>query len=264
MSFNMQRSRSSHSVRSMHRPLSRASTTSAASPAPESFQQELQQYSQPQYMTSGPEAALIQYAGMQNGQHFDPSMQHALQSQQMQMGMEFQPRPYTLQDGQYMMHNPDYASSMHVPSAASINGLDADERRRKGSAATATNDKELRELLSRNEERGLKDVAQEVIQKERTPQAEKTKQLFAMLWCVHFVNKHVNNKTYHVLGYARFANRPRHLYLAIVFTRTMRRGVVLKELFPLIQLRLASWSESYSLAYKHADLVCVANPNTTM
>lgn len=57
-----------------------------------------------------------------------------------------------------------------------------DDKRRKGSAVTATNDKELREMLAKNEGRPLKDVAQEVIQKERTPMAEKTKQLFAMLW----------------------------------------------------------------------------------
>ena len=57
-----------------------------------------------------------------------------------------------------------------------------DDKRRKGSAVTATNDKELREMLSKNEGRPLRDVAQEVIQKERTPMAEKTKQLFAMLW----------------------------------------------------------------------------------
>lgn len=57
-----------------------------------------------------------------------------------------------------------------------------DDKRRKGSAVTATNDKELREMLVRNEGRPLKEVAQEVIQKERTPMAEKTKQLFAMLW----------------------------------------------------------------------------------
>lgn len=61
-------------------------------------------------------------------------------------------------------------------------GSEPEDKRRKGSSATATNDKELRELLSRNEGRGLPDVAQEVIAKERTPQAEKTKQLFAMLW----------------------------------------------------------------------------------
>ncbi len=58
----------------------------------------------------------------------------------------------------------------------------AEDKRRKGSAATATNDKELREMLQKNENRALRDVAQEVIQKERTPMAEKTKQLFAMLW----------------------------------------------------------------------------------
>jgi len=57
-----------------------------------------------------------------------------------------------------------------------------DDKRRKGSAVTATNDKELREMLSKNEGRPLREVAQEVIQKERTPMAEKTKQLFAMLW----------------------------------------------------------------------------------
>ena len=52
------------------------------------------------------------------------------------------------------------------------------------SAPDAPNDKELREMLSRNEGRPLPEVAQEVIQKERTPMAEKTKQLFAMLWFV--------------------------------------------------------------------------------
>lgn len=57
-----------------------------------------------------------------------------------------------------------------------------DGKSRKGSAVTATNDKELREMLAKNEGRPLRDVAQEVIQKERTPLAEKTKQLFAMLW----------------------------------------------------------------------------------
>lgn len=125
----------------------------------------------------------MQYnATMHNGGAMDHGLQQAMQSQQMNMGMDFQPRPYTPQDASYVMHNPEYAGSMHVPSAASMSGLEPDERRRKGSAATATNDKELRELLLRNEERGLKDVAQEVIQKERTPQAEKTKQLFAMLW----------------------------------------------------------------------------------
>lgn len=67
-------------------------------------------------------------------------------------------------------------------------GLDVhDDKRRKGSAVTATNDKELREMLAKNEGRPLREVAVEVIQKERTPMAEKTKQLFAMLWWVHII-----------------------------------------------------------------------------
>lgn len=75
---------------------------------------------------------------------------------------------------------PHYArtGSVSVQSSAEM----GDDRRKKGSAVTATNDKELREMLSRNEGRALREVAQDVIAKERTPMAEKTKQLFAMLW----------------------------------------------------------------------------------
>lgn len=56
------------------------------------------------------------------------------------------------------------------------------EVRKKGGSSTATNDKELRELLTRSEGRSLKEVAQEVVATERTSRAEKTKQLFAMMW----------------------------------------------------------------------------------
>ena len=76
-----------------------------------------------------------------------------------------------------------YSNHVRVGSVPLQSGTDLQEdKRRKGSAVTATNDKELREMLAKNEGRPLKDVAQEVIQKERTPMAEKTKQLFAMLW----------------------------------------------------------------------------------
>jgi hypothetical protein len=51
-------------------------------------------------------------------------------------------------------------------------------------AATQSNEKELREALDRNVHRTLKDVAKEVIDTERTSRAEKSKQLFAMLWYV--------------------------------------------------------------------------------
>lgn len=60
---------------------------------------------------------------------------------------------------------------------------DGEDKKKKGSASgSATNDKELRQLLAQNETRNLKDVAAEVIQNDRTSKAEKSKQLFAMLW----------------------------------------------------------------------------------
>lgn len=63
----------------------------------------------------------------------------------------------------------------------------ADTKAKKtGSQSSQTNDKELRELLSANMHRTLSEVAIEVLSTERTPRAEKTKQLFAMLWFVLF------------------------------------------------------------------------------
>ena len=60
-----------------------------------------------------------------------------------------------------------------------------EEKKKKGATSgSATNDKELRQLLAANEGRHLKDVAAEVIQNDRTSKAEKSKQLFAMLWLV--------------------------------------------------------------------------------
>lgn len=91
------------------------------------------------------------------------------------------PVPPYQSDQQY--GQPDMAYAQHVRVGSVPAGSDMhDDKRRKGSAVTATNDRELREMLSKNVGRPLKDVAQEVIQKERTPMAEKTKQLFAMLW----------------------------------------------------------------------------------
>lgn len=55
-------------------------------------------------------------------------------------------------------------------------------KKKKGSTSSATNDKELREMLACNEGRALKEVAAEVIAMEKTSKAEKSKQLFAMLW----------------------------------------------------------------------------------
>lgn len=139
------------------------------------------------YMAPGPEAALLQYANI------DPNMpqQYAPHPQHMvHQPMHNAPYPgqlpgqgaYGAQDSSYMqdIHFNGHARMGSVPLSA-VPDM-PDDKRRKTSAVTATNDKELREMLSRNEGRPLREVAQEVIQKERTPMAEKTKQLFAMLW----------------------------------------------------------------------------------
>lgn len=86
-------------------------------------------------------------------------------------------------DGQPQQYMPLQQQPAYSPRIGSADvGGGPDDRRRKGSALTASNDRELREMLAKNEGRPLREVAQEVIQKERTPMAEKTKQLFAMLW----------------------------------------------------------------------------------
>lgn len=172
----MQRTRSTHSI---HRPLSRASTQSAHSPAPEMLHQQHQH----QYLNHhNPESLLLHYA-QGSAPHMDAQMmQRTFHSQHMPIDFTQQAQQFANQDASYMFQPAEYAVPMGMPAFPQLNGHEPEDRRRKGSSATATNDKELRELLSKNETRSLPEVAQEVIAKERTPQAEKTKQLFAMLW----------------------------------------------------------------------------------
>ena len=143
-----------------------------------------------QQLQPTPEAQLLQY--QVNSQHQAHSFRevqqlpngghHHTQSASFptQQSMSFShDSPYVqAQDGGYAHHA--RMGSVPVQSGAEM----GDDKRRRGLTAAATNDKELREMLARNENRPLRDVAQEVIQKERTPMAEKTKQLFAMLWWV--------------------------------------------------------------------------------
>lgn len=136
---------------------------------------------QPTFMSNNPEAALSQWA-----QHNMPQQQYQQQAHYQNMGIQPAHNASFPQHGyppeqQYAPPDAGYANHVRVGSVAATSDVH-DDKRRKPSAVTATNDKELREMLGRNKGRPLKDVAQEVIQKERTPMAEKTKQLFAMLW----------------------------------------------------------------------------------
>lgn len=174
----MQRTRSVNS----HRPLSRASTQSAHSPGPELLDLK---YAQNGFMNGNPEAALMHYGNHQGARMETAMLQQTLQAQHLaSMGDQYpgQVQQFMPQDNSYMFQGNEFGVPMQMPNFPQLSGAEPEERRRKGSSATATNDKELRELLVKNETRGLQEVAQEVIQKERTPQAEKTKQLFAMLW----------------------------------------------------------------------------------
>ena len=132
-------------------------------------------------MTGNPEAALLNYhASMDHVQQFDLS-QHSHMGHAHSHSASFPLQGgYSAHDQSFMQPDVQYNDHVRVGSVPIPDGHD--DKRRKGSAVTATNDKELREMLAKNENRPLKDVAQEVIQKERTPLAEKTKQLFAMLW----------------------------------------------------------------------------------
>lgn len=176
------RHRSHQSLTGPTRPDSRASTTSAVSTR--DAQQDAQS-AQNLYM-QGPEAALLQYHAS-----MDPNVAPQFAPQPAHMGHQHAQSvsfpiagPYGPQDSPFMQ-DMQFTNHMRVGSVPLASAPDVPEdKRRKGSAVTATNDKELREMLSRNEGRPLPEVAQEVIQKERTPMAEKTKQLFAMLWYV--------------------------------------------------------------------------------
>lgn len=74
-------------------------------------------------------------------------------------------------------------AALNQPQGLAPAPVEIEEKKKKASSSSsATNDKELREMLVRNEGRELKDVAAEVIATDRTSKAEKSKQLFAMLW----------------------------------------------------------------------------------
>ncbi|KAK5115897.1 hypothetical protein LTR62_000353 [Meristemomyces frigidus] len=201
------RHRASASTTAQSRPQSRASTTSAVSQRNGDDTLYMSQQMQPT-----PESQLLQYqATTQQAQHeYGEPQQHPYPhihnapgvSYAIQQNMSFPHDPQYMQQQEVM-----YAGHPRLESVAAGSGAEmGDDKRRKGSAATATNDKELREMLSKNEGRPLRDVAQEVIQKERTPMAEKTKQLFAMLW-LRAVCKPAKTSVPRNRVYSQYANR---------------------------------------------------------
>ncbi|KAL6706629.1 hypothetical protein ACN47E_005171 [Coniothyrium glycines] len=186
------RSNTSMSTRS-NRPLSRASTTSVHSF--EHYQQRPQQprsasfTHQPQYnasfTTDALQPALLQAAQQVSAQ--DQLINMSLESVQQYLGYPAESTHQHPQHPQQPVDNHTYHHSMSQHSQQQsfmAPPMDTEDKKKKASSsgAAATNDKELRQLLNQNEGRNLKDVAAEVIQNDRTSKAEKSKQLFAMLW----------------------------------------------------------------------------------
>lgn len=190
------RSNTSMSTRS-NRPLSRASTTSVHSfehyqqppPLPRSASFTHQpQYNAP-FTSEALQPALLQAAQQVSAQ--DQLINMSLESVQQYLGYPADsttahPEQNPLSAQPVQSH--DYHHSLSQQSQAQnfmAPAMDTEEKKKRSSTSgAATNDKELRQLLNQNEGRNLKDVAAEVIQNDRTSKAEKSKQLFAMLWFV--------------------------------------------------------------------------------
>lgn len=111
------------------------------------------------------------------------------QQQPMQYNQQQQPMDY------------NYNMQPHQPAQAVPPSLiDNGETKKRGSASSQTNDKELREMLRVNHGRTLSDVAKEVLTTERTSRAEKSKQLFAMIWFVKLRISEISQRFNQILG----------------------------------------------------------------
>ena len=62
------------------------------------------------------------------------------------------------------------------------NNVETMAPRKKGAATSAANDMELRRLFRENAGRDLHEVALQVLENDKGPKSEKTKQIFGMLW----------------------------------------------------------------------------------
>ncbi|KAF2086823.1 hypothetical protein K490DRAFT_17288, partial [Saccharata proteae CBS 121410] len=199
------------------RPLSRASTTSLHSVATQDHSNEYM----PQYHHGLPPSqhmahlahGQMQYATQDQGMlqssltHADGMMldslhtyatQHATQQMMPQHSQTHHFQQQATNAYMQQLQNSEYSGSVPPPGVNS--GAETDEKKKKSSSTSATNDKELREMLTRADGRSLKNVAEEVLKTERTSRAEKSKQLFAMLWlrqtCKHAKTSVPRNRVY--------------------------------------------------------------------
>lgn len=97
-------------------------------------------------------------------------------------GMSHGPSPYYIPTASLEAASYNGGRSMESMPPTTQAGTDVDRRDKKASNTTAANEKELRELLEKNEHRSLDSIARDVRNAERSQKSEKAKQLFAMRW----------------------------------------------------------------------------------
>ncbi|KAK7625132.1 hypothetical protein IWX48DRAFT_594629 [Phyllosticta citricarpa] len=272
------RSTTSVSTKASQRPLSRASTTSIQSATTQDHSNDFQPHhyqqqhplSHSQHMPHASQSHL-QYGAM------DQSLLHAAHALGPQDNMiinsvmpSYPPQPHHhmmpqhTPDPQYhhpppnayihLQHQPDFVNNSHAPTAVA-SGAETDDKKKKGSTASATNDKELREMLSRADGRSLKDVADEVLRTERTSRAEKSKQLFAMLW-LRQTCKHAKTSVPRNRVYSQYADRCATERVQPLNPASF--GKLVRVIFPGIATRrLGVRGES---KYHYVDLALVDDP----
>ncbi len=145
-----------------------------------------------QYLLDGYYGLGRQQIGNSNEQHIiDPSLQHQDNEQDARIARAT--TVDSVQHGQtelsvYAPSNIQSFQDKDNDSFVNINDGSQDEaglgnlKKKKGSASSIANDQELRRLYQDNKTRTLRDVADSVLQEERGPRSEKTKQIFAMIW----------------------------------------------------------------------------------
>jgi regulatory factor X len=115
---------------------------------------------------------------------------HEVVKMQPDMGQDFEHVHQDHQSGYHMGDQPmgygaqnmDFSFDQITPDAVTAAPISGGEPRRSRGSTNQTNENELKDMLEKNLARSLDEVAAEVTQNERTSSAEKTKQLFAMLW----------------------------------------------------------------------------------
>ncbi|KAI9837518.1 MAG: hypothetical protein M1819_007169 [Sarea resinae] len=203
MAPQLSRSHSETTVpsRNSRRPLSRASTTSFHSTNTQPSHQHVQDSGfslhnqQPQAFQYTAEEGMILQSASQltnpNGFVLDPALHASMGHHAMPYGPDesfshhamthphmdsFQAFEGT-QSPIFPAHNGDDGQGV-ASGESNIPG----KKQKKGSTSSIANDNELRRLHRENKGRSIKDVAVEVLANDRGPKAEKTKQVFAMLW----------------------------------------------------------------------------------